>query len=1112
LIEKKMRALGKWSIKNNVTINLIMIFIIIAGLFTVMNMRREMFPQFSLDMIVVSVVYPGSSPEEIEEGICIKIEEQIQSIEGIERFISTAREGNGEVVVELETGADVQKILDEIKAEVDRIDTFPEEAEEPVVMEIINQDPTISVAVFGNVSEKRMRQIAERIRDDLLDARMISQRNTGGLQNMVASILKRFRFKQSESITQIDLVGVRDYEISIEVSEEDLRRYGISFDQVVNAVRSGSIDLPGGKIKTEQGEILIRAKGQLYTGREFEEIPLITLNDGTVVKLGQVAKVIDGFEDLDIKTRFNGKPAAIVQVSRTSEQDIIEIATIARNYVENLTLKVPGNVDFAVWGNISTMVEDRINLMLRNGLQGITLVFAALAIFLNLRLAFWVALGIPISFMGAFMVLSGFDQTINMISLFAFIMTLGILVDDAIIVGENVYSHYSKGKSPAAAVVDGLKEVGGPVVMAVSTTVVAFSPLLFIAGIMGKFIAVMPMAVIIILIVSLGEALIILPSHLYHALTQSEKKKRKFTSWHERLRQKTEYGLQMVIDRLYSPAIKYVVKNRYFTFSIGIGVLIISLGIIAGGYVPFVFFPKGESDWIVAEVVYPLGTPFKITEEAIERLENESFELNTIFSEFSARNGKLVKNTFSIVGAIPRRDWKPPEYGGHVGQVWLELASSENRENLSTHTILSKWRDMIGEIPGVERFTFATLEGGPAGNPIEVQLSGQSFDLLKQAASELKSEIATYPGTFDISDNFKPGKQEKKVRVKEGSRSIGVTMRDLARQIRQAFYGEEALRIQRGRDDVKVMVRYADKERHSLAGIDEMRIRTFDSQEIPIEEVAELTPGRAYSVINRIDRKRTITVISDIDETIGNSSVIVADLKANFLPNLKERYPGLTYDFGGQEKRTRESLDSIKSGYLLAIMGIFLLLASQFRSYIQPVIIMMAIPFGLIGAILGHLVMGLEFTIVSIFGIVALSGIVVNDSLILIDFINRALRSGVEVQEAVIDSGKARFRPVLLTSVTTVAGLFPLLLERSFQAQFLIPMAVSICFGLIAATALTLLYVPALFLIIQDITNIVKSSSQTIQKNRPVVKTGEHGAANSGKALGERERERNVRN
>ncbi|MEJ2166948.1 MAG: efflux RND transporter permease subunit, partial [Desulfobacterales bacterium] len=500
-----MRALGKWSINNNVTVNLIMIFIIMAGIFTVLKMRREMFPQFSLDMIVVSVVYPGSSPEEVEEGICIKIEEAIQRIEGIDRLLSTAREGQGEVIAELETGTDVRKILDEIKSEVDRIDTFPDEAEEPVVMEIINQDPTISVAIFGDVSESRMRQVAEKFRDDLLDARAaVGPKKFGGLQGLVTSIISRFRFKQPESITQIDLVGVRDYEISVEISEENLRRYGLSFDQVVSAVRAGSIDLPGGTIKTDQGEILIRSKGQLYTGREFEEIPLITLPDGTVVKLGQVAKVIDGFEDLDIKTRFNGKPAVIVQVSRTSEQDIIEIANIARNYVATHKDKLPPDLDVAIWGDISTMVEDRIDLMLRNGLQGIVLVFITLALFLNLRLAFWVAFGIPVAFMAAFMVLSGFDQTINMISLFGFIMTLGILVDDAIIVGENVYSHYSRGKSPTQAVVDGLKEVGIPVVMAVGTTVVAFAPLLFISGIMGKFIAVMPMAVIIILLVSLG--------------------------------------------------------------------------------------------------------------------------------------------------------------------------------------------------------------------------------------------------------------------------------------------------------------------------------------------------------------------------------------------------------------------------------------------------------------------------------------------------------------------------------------------------------------------------------------------------------------------------------
>ena len=1051
-----------------------MVFIILAGIFTVMNMRREMFPQFSLDMIVVSVIYPGSSPEEVEEGICIKIEERIESIEGLDRIISTAREGNGEVLVELESGADVQKILDEIKAEVDRIDTFPDEAEEPVVIEIIRQDPTISVAIFGEVSETRMRQVAEGIRDDLLDAKFVSTSKKGGFQGLVASILKPFKFKQPDSITQIDLVGVRDYEIAIEVSEENLRRYGISFDQVVSAVRSGSIDLPGGKIKTEQGEILIRAKGQLYTGDEFEKLPLITLGDGTVVRLGQVAKVIDGFEDLDIKTRFNGKQAAIVQVSRTSEQDIIEIADIAHNYVETHKSKIPENLEVAVWGDISTMVRDRIDLMLRNGLQGISLVFVALALFLNLRLAFWVAIGIPISFMAAFVVLNGFNQTVNMISLFAFIMTLGILVDDAIIVGENVYSHYTRGKTPSAAVVDGLKEVGGPVVMAVSTTIVAFSPLLFIAGIMGKFIAVMPMAVIIILVVSLGEALIILPTHLHHALTQTEKKDRKFTSWHEQLRGKIEQGLQLAIERIYSPAIKYVVKNKYFTFSIGIGVLIISLGIIAGGYVAFVFFPKGESDWIVAEIIYPLGTPFQLTEDTVIRLENESFKLNTLYPEYSEKNGDLVINAFSIVGAIPRRDWKPPEYGGHVGEVWLELASSEKRTNVSTHTIIGDWRKLIGEIPGVERLQFATLEGGPAGNPIEIQLRGQDFDQLELAADELKAEIATYPGTFDITDNFKPGKQEKKIRVKDGARSIGITMRDLARQVRQAFYGDEALRIQRGRDDVKVMVRYSDKERRSIAGIEDMRIRTMDGQEIPIEEVAEITPGRSYSVINRVDRKRTISVLSDLDESIANASVIVADLKANFLPGLIDRYPGLTFALEGQEKRTRESLDSIKSGYFLAMMVIFLLLASQFRSYIQPVIIMMAIPFGLIGAIIGHLILGMEFTIVSIFGIVALSGIVVNDSLILIDFINRAIRSGVDIEQAVIESGRARFRPVLLTSVTTVAGLFPLLLERSFQAQFLVPMAISLCFGLMVATFLTLLYVPALYLIVQDIVNLFK--------------------------------------
>jgi multidrug efflux pump subunit AcrB len=464
-------------------------------------------------MIVVSVDYPGSSPEEVEEGICIKIEEQIEGIEGIDRIISTAREGNGEVVVELESGTDVPKVLDEIKAEVDRIDTFPEEAEEPLVLEIINRDPTIYIAAYGDVAERNLRQAAEKIRDDLLDTRIISQMEMefGTDQGFFSAI----KFRQPEVITQIELVGVRDYEIAVEVSEDNLRRYGLSFDQVVNAVQTGSIDLPGGKIKTAQGEILVRSKGQLYTGKEFEAIPLITLADGTVVRLGQVASVIDGFADVDIKARFNGKPAAVVRISRTSEQDIIEIANIARNYVAVHDHKMNKDIDLAIWGDLSVLVRDRIDLMLRNGFQGITLVFIALALFLNFRLAFWVAIGIPISFMAAFL---------------------------------NIYTHYNRGKSPSAAVIDGLKEVGGPVVMAVSTTVVAFMPLMFIAGIMGKFIAVMPMAVIIILIVSLGEALIILPAHLDHALKQSEKRKAQLNSWHERLRKRIEGLLQFTIN------------------------------------------------------------------------------------------------------------------------------------------------------------------------------------------------------------------------------------------------------------------------------------------------------------------------------------------------------------------------------------------------------------------------------------------------------------------------------------------------------------------------------------------------------------------------------------
>jgi hydrophobic/amphiphilic exporter-1 (mainly G- bacteria), HAE1 family len=1055
-----MKALGKWSVEHRVAVNLIMVFIIVAGLYTVLNMKRELFPQFSLDMIDIGVTFPGASPEEVEEGICIKIEEKLKSLEDVKTMYSTAFEGHGSVTLELAAGTQISEKLDEIRTLIDQIDSFPDQAEDPVVIEIKNNAPAIYLAIYGDVDEKVLRDTAEKIRDDLVE---------------------------TDNISLANLIGVRNYEISVEVSEKNLRRFNLSFDQVAMAVKTGSLDLPGGKIKTKGGEFLVRAKGKLYTGEEFERIPVLTKEDGTTIKLNDVATIIDGFEDTDIKARFNGKPAALVVVLRTDSQDIITISKTVKDYINTHKDSLPSGITLGFWFDMADMVQGRIDLLLKNGLQGILLVFIVLALFLDLGLAFWVSSGIPISFMGAFLVLDYFGASINMLSLFGFIMTLGILVDDAIIVGENVYTHYKMGKSAKTAVVDSIAQIGAPVVMAITTTIVAFTPLMHIAGIMGKFIFIMPQAVICILAFSLVEAFIILPAHLDHALTPPKKNKvliyRLCFFWlewlkkdildsHGWVRDRIERGLTGFIRSIYTPVLKYCVRNRYFTLAMGFGILIVSIGLLLGGHVPFVFFPKTDSNWIVSEIIYPLGTPFEATEKTIKQIEKGAFELNDFFRDRVLGGEDLIVNNFSQVGIIPRRDWKPGVFGGHCGEAWIEIQSASKRPDIPAPEVTAKWRELTGDILGSEQLTFSIIGGGPGGNPIEIQLKGKNLAQLEFAADELKQEIEKYPGTFDITDNFRPGKMEKRIHIKKGAKSLGITMADIATQIRQAYYGDEVLKIQRGKNDIKVMVRYSQKERESEASIDELRIRTRDGREIPLNQVADIEMKRGYSTIQRVDRKRIITVISDINEDIANAREIVEDLKMNYLDTLVNRFPGVTYDLEGQAKRTEESIDSLKLGFSLAAMVIFLLLASQFRSYVQPIIIMTAIPFGLIGAIIGHYFMNIDITMISIFGIVALSGIVVNDSLILIDFINSEVRKGTKVFDSVIEAGQNRFRPVLLTSVTTVAGLFPLLLETSFQAQFLIPMAVSISFGLMAATILTLVFVPSLYVIINDMVAI----------------------------------------
>ena len=1044
-----MRSVARWSVEHRVTVNLLMIFVIVVGLLAVKRMKREVFPHFTLDLISVQVTYMGASPEEIEEGILIKIEEKVKSIEGIKRIISKAQESYGTVLLELKEDVhDVQKVVNEIKTQVDTIDTFPEEAETPVTQEVTFKEEAINIAIYGQASEPALRRLAEKVREDLLSFKTISQ---------------------------VNLAGVRDYEISVEVSEANLRRYGMTFDQVAAAVRVGSLDLPGGVIKSIGGEVLIRAKGQRYKGSEFERLPLIALEDGTIVPLGDVARVVDGFQDTEQKGRFDGQPAALVQVRKTRDEDLIDIARTVQRYIENNRSKLPPGIGMAPWGDLSLIVQDRIDLLVWNGTQGIILVFVSLALFLRMGLAFWVALGIPISFMGAFCALQWLGESINMMSLFAFIMTLGILVDDAIIIGENIYSHYEKGASPIRAIIEGTGEVGVPVLMAVGTSIVAFMPMLFVSGIMGKFIRILPIAVITILVVSLWEAFFILPAHLAASLERDSRKTGNKKKWHIRLLNRIQKGLQYTIMHLYGPALTWVLKNRYFTFTVGLSVLIVIFGLIEGRHVSYVLFPKAASNYIQVQMSYPLGTPVNLTESAIRKIEAAVPKLNRDLSGEKTDGKDIVRYSFSLVGIISNPGFGETELGGHAGQVFLELLPAEER-SLKVTEVVNRWRELVGEIPGAERLTFSTLTGGPGGNPIEIQLMGNDIDELKEAAAELKTEISKYKGTFDITDNFKPGKLEIKIKAKTSARPLGITLADLARQVRQAFHGEEAVRLQRGRDDVKVMVRYSESERRNLGTVDEMRIRTSAGNEVPFGEVAEAVYGRGYSVINRNDRQRQITVISDLDENVANAERILDSLGAGFLPDMVKRHPGVRYSFEGQRQQSNESVGSLFRGFIIAIMAIYLLLATQFRSYAQPIIVMVALPFGMVGAILGHLIMDLPITLLSLLGMVALSGIVVNDSIILLDFINRSIREGTALRQAIETSGKARFRAVILTSLTTIAGLLPLLTERSFQAQFLIPMAVSICFGLLVATMLTLLFVPALYMIVLDMTAFMRQA------------------------------------
>ena len=944
--------------------------------------------------------------------------------------------------MELLEGADISRVLDDIKTNVDGIETFPEETESPVIKEVLVRQQVLDVAVFGNTDEKSLKITGEKIRDDL---------------------------SSLPGITQVDLEVARPYEVSIEVSEDALRRYGLTFEAVARAVSQSSLDLPGGSVKTEGGEILLRTKGQAYRGGEFEKITLISRRDGTEIKLGDVATVVDGFQDTDLSARFDGKPAVLVKVYRVGDQNTVDVSDTVKAYLAENASVFPEGIKAEVWNDSSELLRSRLDLLLRNGRVGFFLVIIILTMFLRLKLSFWTSLGIPISFMGTLLLMPAMDVSINMITLFAFIVVLGIVVDDAIVVGEHIFHQVETGKEGIRAAVDGTLNMTVPVVFAVLTTIAAFAPLLFVPGPMGKVFRNLPLIVIPTLMFSLIECLFILPAHLSH-LKHKEKTTGRIKKYFEKAMGFFDYLLKQFIGKVYSPLLKTLLYWRYATVAFSILILLVTVGYFAGGRVQFEFMPDVEADNMVATLTLPLGTPVDKTSESVYELERSLDRLRKELEEEG--HGDVIKHVMTSIGTHPSTGARGPMAGqvqsaAHLAEVSVELVSSEHR-TLSSTDLVDRWRNLTRPIPDVVALDF-TSSLFNAGEDINVQFTGQDLEVLRAASDDLKEKLREFGGVFDIADSFRAGKKEVKLKIKPEAEMLNLSQMNMARQVRQAFYGEEAQRIQRGRDDVRIMVRYPEKERETLGSLEEMRIRTPAGVEVPFNTVAEAEMGRGYSTVDRVDRRRAINVTAAVNPDEANANEIIARLEDVELKEILSRYPGISYSLEGEQKEMKDSMIALGEGFIIAIIFIFVLVAVPLKSYVQPLIIMSAIPFGLVGALIGHIIMGYNVSMLSMFGVVALAGVVVNDSLIMVDTVNKNRAAGMHLFDSVINAGVIRFRPILLTSLTTFGGLMPLILEKSMQAKFMIPMAISLGYGIIFATLITLILVPTLYIIVADL-------------------------------------------
>ncbi|MFO7963503.1 MAG: efflux RND transporter permease subunit [Desulfobacterales bacterium] len=1028
-----------WFIGNHVAANLMLVFLVAGGLISAMRMRTELFPTIDPRMVTVRVPYPGATTHEVEDGITSRVEEAVIGVAGIEQVTSIAQENLGVVSLEVEQFTDTDEVLDDVKNAVDQLVDFPpQDAESPIITKIDPQPAVITLVLHGEVPELTLKRWAERVKNELL---------------------------RVPGVSLVQLQGDRDYEIAIEIPENVLRKYDLDIARVGRIVEASSLDLPAGTVESEAGDILLRIQEKGYVGEAFRDIVVKSLPDGSLLRLRDIAAIVDGLTDENLITRHNGVPAVFVQISRSESQDTLRVEKAVQNYLKDLTL--PAGIDIAVLENQTRILKQRINLLARNALMGYALVFILLLVFLDLKLAFWTSMGIPISFLGGLLFVALFGMSFNMITLFALIVVLGIVVDDAIVTGESIFSEQESGRRHKEAAVSGVRAVRAPVTIGVLTSVAAFAPLAFTRGILGQVLRPIPIFVISILIVSLVEAFTILPAHL----SSSNRWSRGIIA---RISRSVNGGLDRFLTRWFIPVLEHALYWRYAVLAAFIALLILFTGLFRAGIIRFIFFPQIEGDQVNATLVMPVGTPFEVTRKNAMTLLNAAEQVDENLAQTAEKS--LFDSISVIIGAV-FTDQEPGGAGevsattSNRAQLRIQLIDAPLR-NVSALEIEHRLQNAIGRIPNIDELSFqSSIVSG--GEDINIQLAHEDVEVLDRASELMKDRMRNMEGVVEIADSLKKGKLEYVFELTPIGLAAGLKPADIGRQLRNAFYGYEVQRIQRLRTELKVMVRYPPEERERIQAIYDFRITLPNGEKAPLETMTRIHEQRTYSQIKHVDGRRVVNVTADVDERYTTPDEALDIIMEEVVPEIRSRYPGISASITGESEDRREDMMSLAQNMLTALLIIFVMLGAQLKSYLQPFIIMAIIPFGMVGALLGHLLLGYDLSFISIFGLVALTGVVINDSVILIDYYNRQRRAETfTAYEALLDAVRRRFRPILLTTLTTTLALLPMLLETSLQARFLIPMAISLAFGLLFASIILVFLLPVLIRIVADIRGI----------------------------------------